>query len=67
MDLARKVDGIMTWGVGVDCKQDDYVASIGQLWSSLDAMISMTKHLTEKIVQCILVVGGIDIARNEVA
>jgi hypothetical protein len=31
VDLTRKVDGIMTLGVGVDSKQDDYVASIGQL------------------------------------
>jgi hypothetical protein len=30
-------------------------------------MISMTKHLVEKIVQCILVVGCVDIAKNEVA
>ncbi len=67
MDLSRKVDGIMTWGVGVDCKQDDFVASIGQLKSSLDTMISTTKHLAEKIVQCILVVGGVDTTRNEVA
>jgi len=67
VDLSRKVDGIMTWGVRVDCKQDDFVASIGQLKSFLDTMINTTKHLVEKIVQCILVVGGVNTTRNEVA
>ncbi len=37
------------------------------LQSSLETMNSMTKHLVEKIVQCISVVGGVDIAKNEVA
>jgi len=49
VDLAKKVNGIMTWGVGVE-KQDDFVASVGQLQSSLDTMISMTKYLAENIV-----------------
>jgi hypothetical protein len=53
--------------LGVGYKQDDFVTSIGQLKSSLDTMISTTKHLAEKIVQCILVVGGVDTTRNEVA
>jgi hypothetical protein len=30
-------------------------------------MINTTKHLIEKIMQCILVVGGVDTTRNEVA
>jgi hypothetical protein len=51
VDLAKKVNGIMTWGARVDRNQDDFGASIGQLQSSLDTMISMTKHLAEKIMQ----------------
>jgi hypothetical protein len=49
VDLAGKVDGIMTGGARVDHKQLDSAASIGQLQSSLDTSISMTKHLAKKI------------------
>jgi hypothetical protein len=67
VDLVGKVDGIMTQGTRVGCNQDDFATSVGQLKFFMDTMISMTKHFVENIVQCISVVGGVDIANNEVA
>jgi hypothetical protein len=57
--LASKVEGVVTWGIGIDQKVDEVATSTMKMKASLNMMLLVQKSLVKKFSLLLLVEGNL--------